>query len=134
MEPPDRRFSLTAFTIGLGTPLDGAAANAYIFRMDKDQVIAKLRAHEAELRAAGVQALSVFGSVARNEAGDGSDLDVVVRLDPDLMGRGFGYFSSLEDLRKRLQEVVGTPVDIVPEPVSNKRLAREIEKDRQLAF
>jgi uncharacterized protein len=102
--------------------------------MDKDQVIAKLREHEAELRAAGVLALSVFGSVARNEAEDGSDLDVVVRLDPDMMGRGFGYFSSLEDLRKRLQEVVGTPVDIVPEPVSNKRLAREIERDRQLAF
>ncbi len=102
--------------------------------MDKDQVIATLREHEAELRAAGVQALSLFGSVARNEAEEGSDLDVVVRLDPDLMGRGFAYFGSLEDLRQRLQDIVGTHVDIVSEPVNRTRLAREIERDRQLAF
>jgi predicted nucleotidyltransferase len=34
-----------------------------------EQVIATLRAHEAELRAAGIRALSLFGSVARGDAG-----------------------------------------------------------------
>jgi uncharacterized protein len=33
--------------------------------MNRDEVIATLRAHEAELRAAGVERLSLFGSVAR---------------------------------------------------------------------
>ncbi len=38
--------------------LDGKH-HPYISGMDKDAVIAKLRAHEEELRAAGVQALSI---------------------------------------------------------------------------
>lgn len=50
--------------------------------MNRDQAIAVLRAHEPELRAAGVELLSVFGSVARGEATGGSDVDVVVRLTP----------------------------------------------------
>jgi predicted nucleotidyltransferase len=48
--------------------------------MDRNQVIAGLRAHEAELRAAGIDSLAVFGSVARGEATGASDVDVVVRL------------------------------------------------------
>jgi predicted nucleotidyltransferase len=39
-----------------------------------------LRAHETELHAAGVLSVSVFGSVAREEAGPGPDVDVAVRL------------------------------------------------------
>ena len=34
-----------------------------------DDVIVTLRAHEAELRAAGINRLSLFGSVARGDAG-----------------------------------------------------------------
>ncbi|WJR67903.1 nucleotidyltransferase domain-containing protein [Neorhizobium sp. CSC1952] len=102
--------------------------------MDKDQVIAKLREHEDELRAAGVQTLSLFGSVARGEATDMSDVDVVVRLDLDVTGRGLDYFSSLADLKEKLETIVGKSVDIVSEPVQKPRLAREITRDRQLAF
>jgi predicted nucleotidyltransferase len=36
--------------------------------MDKSAVIAKLREHEPELKAARIVRLSVFGSVARGEA------------------------------------------------------------------
>ncbi|CDN52916.1 Putative nucleotidyltransferase [Neorhizobium galegae bv. officinalis bv. officinalis str. HAMBI 1141] len=102
--------------------------------MDKDLVIAKLREHEDELRAAGVQTLSLFGSVARGEATEGSDVDVVVQLDLDVTGRGFSYFSSLSDLKEKLQDIVGKPVDIVSEPILKPRLAKEVARDRQLAF
>jgi len=37
-----------------------------------------LRGHEAELRARGVEALTVFGSVARGDAIEGSDVDLGV--------------------------------------------------------
>src|SRR5271165_6744585 len=47
-----------------------------------DYVIATVRAHEAELRRAGVRHLSLFGSVARGEAADESDVDLLVELDP----------------------------------------------------
>ena len=44
--------------------------------MDREQVIAALRAHEQEFRAAGVVSVSLFGSVAR---GENSTHDVIDR-------------------------------------------------------
>ncbi len=44
--------------------------------MDRDQVLAILRAHEPELRAAGVEHLRLFGSVARGDETSESDVDV----------------------------------------------------------
>ncbi len=46
--------------------------------MTRDEAIARLRSIEPELRAFGVEHLYLFGSVARNEAHGGSDLDVFV--------------------------------------------------------
>jgi len=45
--------------------------------MDRAQVIAKLKSVEPELRAHGVGALFLFGSYARNEARENSDVDVL---------------------------------------------------------
>jgi hypothetical protein len=47
-----------------------------------ERVIATLRAHAAELRAAGVRTLSLFGSVARGDAGPDSDIDLLAEFDP----------------------------------------------------
>jgi hypothetical protein len=46
-----------------------------------EDVLATLRVHEAEWRAAGIRRLSLFGSVARGDAGPDSDVDLVVQLD-----------------------------------------------------
>ena len=48
------------------------------FRMDRNEVIAKLKAAEPRLRAHGVAALYLFGSYARDEARKDSDVDVFV--------------------------------------------------------
>ena len=45
------------------------------------EVLATLRSHESELRKLGVLHAAVFGSVARGDAGAGSDIDVLVELD-----------------------------------------------------
>ena len=46
--------------------------------MDRNEVIAKLKAVEPQLRAHGVAALYLFGSYARDEARHDSDVDVFV--------------------------------------------------------
>jgi predicted nucleotidyltransferase len=46
--------------------------------MNRDEVIAKLKAIEPQLRAHGVAALYLFGSYARDEARQDSDVDVFV--------------------------------------------------------
>jgi predicted nucleotidyltransferase len=44
--------------------------------MERDDAITKLRAHEAELRQLGVEHLYLFGSTARGEAREDSDVDL----------------------------------------------------------
>ena len=102
--------------------------------MRRDDAIAKLRAHEAEPRDAGVIAVSVFGSVARDDAGDASDVDVLVRLDDAVRHSGFRYFGRLAALGEHLRAILGTDVDVVAEPVRKERLRRAIEQYRVVAF
>jgi hypothetical protein len=95
-----------------------------------EQVIATLRAHEAELRRAGIRHLSLFGSVARGDAAVDSDVDLVVELDPEAHIGLFG----LAALERRLAELVGRPVDLLPEPIEKPRLRANIDQDRRRAF
>lgn len=50
--------------------------------MDLDTALATLRSSEPTLRSMGVQHVAVFGSVARGSSASGSDLDVMIELDP----------------------------------------------------
>jgi predicted nucleotidyltransferase len=102
--------------------------------MNREQIIATLRAHESELKAAGVLSLSLFGSVARGESVTDSDVDVAVRLAQNFSQPGFDYFSRLNDLQTRLTEVLGCNVDVIEEPVRKERFQKNIDMDRALAF
>ncbi|MGD0023574.1 MAG: nucleotidyltransferase domain-containing protein [Xanthobacteraceae bacterium] len=102
--------------------------------MKRDEIIARLRAHEPELRAAGVSSLALFGSAARGDQRNDSDIDVVVRLTEDAAAGGFAYFGRLDALSRRLASILERPVDVVAEPIRKDRLRRSIEKDRIIAF
>jgi predicted nucleotidyltransferase len=81
-----------------------------------------------------VVSLSVFGSVARGDDRDNSDVDVVVRLADVATHGGFAYFGRLDTLRERLTAIVGRPVDVIAEPVRKDQLRRAIDKEGALAF
>jgi predicted nucleotidyltransferase len=102
--------------------------------MKRDDIIARLRAHEPELRAAGVTSLALFGSSARGEQHDKSDIDIVIRLTSEAANGGFAYFGRIEALSRRLEAILRRPVDVVAEPIRKDRLRRSIEKDRVIAF
>lgn len=93
-------------------------------------IISILQDYQAERRAAGIRHLSLFGSTARGEAGPESDIDLAAEIDPeanlDLLG--------LIALERRLEEILGRRVDLVPEPVEKTRLQRNIDGDRNRAF
>jgi len=110
-------------------------SDSYIGGMDKDLVIAKLREHEDQLRAAGAEHVSIFGSVARGDATAGSDLDVLVAFAEPVIQSGFGYFSAIEDLRLLIAGITGArSVDIVSEPMNKERFRRNVERDRAIAY
>jgi hypothetical protein len=50
--------------------------------MEIEAILEALRAHRAELEAAGVMHAGVFGSVARGEAEPGSDIDILIEFAP----------------------------------------------------
>ena len=95
-----------------------------------ERVIATLRAHEAELRQAGLRSLSLFGSVARGETETDSDIDLAAEFDPaarmDLL--------QLTALERRIAELLGSSVDLLPEPAEKSRLRDQINRDRLRAF
>ena len=94
------------------------------------RVIATLRAHESELRKSGLRSLSLFGSLARDEAETGSDIDLAAEFDPAARMDLF----RLVALERRLAELLGTPVDLLPEPLEKRRLQEQINRDRLRAF
>jgi predicted nucleotidyltransferase len=72
-----------------------------------DNVIAGIRRHKRDFeRNYGVTRIGVFGSVARNEANDSSDVDIVVEMpEPDLF-----YLVHIKDT---LSQEFECPVDVV---------------------
>lgn len=95
-----------------------------------EDVIATLRAHEAELRRTGIRHLSLFGSVARGNATADSDVDLVAEFDPVARMDLF----RLTALERRITEILGRRVDLLPEPVEKLRLRANINRDRRFAF
>ena len=98
--------------------------------MDRDTALSRLKAHEAELRAMGVIGLSLFGSVARGEAGPDSDVDLAARFDPAAEVGMFKYGAIVE----RLRTLLGISIDLVVEPARKPRMQTEIDRDRALVF
>jgi hypothetical protein len=93
-------------------------------------VISTLRAHAEEPRRVGIRRLGLFGSRARGELGPTSDVDLVAELGPDAR---IGVFR-LVGLERRLAEIVGHRVDLLPEPIEHPRLRANVERDRRVAF
>jgi len=75
--------------------------------MKQDDVLQILKQKNAEMtRQFGVKSLSLFGSVARNEATASSDVDLLVEFN-----RPVGYFG-LFALQDYLEKLLGCPVDL----------------------
>jgi len=95
-----------------------------------DRVLATLRAHEPELRAAGICRLSLFGSMARGDAAPDSDVDLLAELDSQAR---IGLFR-LVGFEQHLSDLLGRPVHLMVEPVEAPRLRANVMRDRLRAF
>jgi len=100
------------------TPIDPGLSR------NQQQVIDLLSQHKLEWqRLYGIQELSLFGSLARNEVNPGSDVDLCVILEPP------NPFS-LVHFQQAVQQLLGVRVDVVTRwPGMNPALKQEIERD-----
>jgi hypothetical protein len=51
--------------------------------MTREEILTRLRANEAALRARGVTHAALFGSRARGDAREDSDTDIMIEIDPE---------------------------------------------------
>lgn len=90
----------------------------------KDEIIAALRIFKEEFgEKYGIEKIGLFGSVARGEYKENSDIDVCVKLqNPD-------YFTRME-IKESLEELFNQKVDVVSLTAIMRTLFRNhIEKD-----
>lgn len=97
--------------------------------MDRERVIAALRAHQAELRRFGVAHLYLFGSVARNEARADSDIDLFFDTDNP-------RFSLIElvDVQERVHAILGARSDVMTRASLHPMLRPRIEAEALRVF
>jgi predicted nucleotidyltransferase len=98
--------------------------------MDREQVLAALRAHERELKDAGIVRLSLFGSTARGEASPESDVDLLAAFDRSRQ------LSTLDvvGIQLRLSRLLGCPVNLSEEGTLKPQVQSRVEPEAVRAF
>jgi len=92
--------------------------------MIRSDILKKLNQHREELQARySISSLSLFGSVARDQASPDSDLDILVSFEETP-----GLFKFLE-LKSRLETICQCPVDLVTEKALKKQFREQILKE-----
>ena len=91
--------------------------------MKRQQALDILKQQQPKLKTRyGVEKIGIFGSVARNEAGEESDVDVVVIMPPDAF--------DMVHVKELLEDALHTPVDLVRlRQKMNPFLKERIEKE-----
>jgi len=99
--------------------------------MDRSTIITKLREHETELKAAGIEHLFLHGSYARGTAiREVSDVDVIAEFAP---GRRLTLLDMVA-MENLLADMLGVPVDLSPAKRLKEAVAGKASHEAVLAF
>jgi uncharacterized protein len=97
--------------------------------MERDEAIAKLKEHEAELRRLGVEHLYLFGSTARGDARPDSDVDLFFDHPEGSLG-----LYELMDVKDAAALVLGCKADIMTRRSLHRVLRERIEASALQVF
>ena len=97
--------------------------------MQRDEIIAKLKQHEADLRRLGVEHLYLFGSTARDEAREDSDVDLFFDYERGKLG-----LFELMDVKEQTSRILGRKADIMTRDSLHKVLRSRIEASALQVF
>jgi len=92
--------------------------------MNREAIFQRLKSQAPDLRRKyGVKSLAVFGSIARGDDHEGSDVDVLVTFE---VGPTFDNFF---DLKFELEDLLGRPVDLGTPAMVRPELRPRVEKE-----
>jgi predicted nucleotidyltransferase len=97
--------------------------------MGRDEAIAKLKAHEAELKAMGVEHLYLFGSTLRGEAREDSDVDLF--FDHPLGSLDLIQYIQIKD---RTSAILGCKADVMSRRSIHRLIKRKVEAAAEQVF
>jgi predicted nucleotidyltransferase len=97
--------------------------------MDRTEAIARLKEHEAELKRLGVQHLYLFGSTARDEAGEDSDVDLFFDYE-----KGMLSLFDLMDVKEAATRILGRKADIMTRDSIHRLLREQVEANAVPVF
>jgi uncharacterized protein len=115
-----------------GQPIDRDASWSnfcYTAGMEREQAIARLKEHEAELRQLGIEHLYLFGSTARGEAREDSDVDLFF----DHPVGSIGLYE-LMDVKETASRILGRKADIMTRRSLHRVLRDRIEASALQVF
>jgi len=97
--------------------------------MKREEAIDRLRRHEASLKRLGVERLYLFGSTARGEARDDSDVDLFFDYEKGKLG-----LFELMDVKAYAADILGCTTDIMTRDSLHKTLRQAIESTSLRVF
>jgi uncharacterized protein len=97
--------------------------------MLREEVIRRLQQHQADLKRLGVEHLYLFGSTARGEAREDSDVDLFFDHEKGKLG-----LFELMDVKERAAGILGRKTDIMTRNSLHPRLRKRIEEAAVLVF
>ena len=98
--------------------------------MNREAIIAVLRAHEPQLKAAGLVRLSLFGSTARGTARADSDIDLLAAFDD---ARPLSLLDVIR-IENQIADLLGQPVDLIEEGTLKPRVRQAVDREAVRAF
>lgn len=91
-------------------------------KLTKETILAFLKAHKQEFKEKyAVEKIGLFGSYAKNEANENSDIDIVVKMPSS--------FDAYYDFKEYLESSFQKKVDLGLEKSIRSFVANEIQKD-----
>jgi predicted nucleotidyltransferase len=97
--------------------------------MQRDEAITILKEHETELKQLGVEHLYLFGSTARGEAREDSDVDLFFDYERGKLG-----LFELMDVKEQTSRILGRKADIMTRDSLHKILRPRIEASALQVF
>ena len=91
--------------------------------MNADQIIERIQGLRSQLNALSVASLGLFGSVARGEARDDSDIDILLAFE------GPATFDQYMDTKLLLEDALGRRVNLVTERGLREALRPTVERE-----
>jgi uncharacterized protein len=98
--------------------------------MPTPETLSHLKSLEPQLRADGVRALYLFGSHARGEGTDSSDIDLMFEIAPNTR---FSLFDQAR-ISRQLSEALHTKVDFIPRRALHPLIQAQVEAEKVKVF